>query len=91
MTTGNRPNWKRWWYVTGSLLVLGLFALLAYGPSLNTVTMNLRLWKFSSTQTETPEREGRIRITRTICLGPVTFRAISFDSALARAERAALP
>ena len=53
--------------------------------------MDLRSWKLSCTRTEQPEREGRIRITKTICVGPVTYRMVSFDSSLARAERAALP
>jgi hypothetical protein len=86
-----RRKWRKWWYIAGSALVIELLILLAHGPSMNKVNMDLRTWKLISTRTEQAEKEGRILITHVVCVGPLTFSAVTFDSALSRAERAALP
>ena len=64
-------------------------AMLAYGPGPHSLNMELSSWKMSWSRAESAEREGRIRITTTVCVGPLKFRALTFDSALARAEREA--
>jgi hypothetical protein len=95
MAASDLKKWRRLWYVAGSLLVIELLILLALNPKsaapANSVTLNLRSWKLSGTLTEKPEREGRIRVTRTICVGPITYRGQSFDSVMAREERGATP
>ena len=60
-------KWRKWWFIAGSALVVALLMLLAHGPSLNMVSMDLRSWKLSCTRTEQPEREGRVLISP--CVG----------------------
>ena len=95
MTPADARKWKRWWYIAGSALVIELLILLAFNPKsaprFNSMTLDLRSWKLSSTLTEKPEREGRISLTRTICFGPITYRGQSYDSVMAREERGARP
>ena len=93
--TINAKKWRKWWYIAGGALVVELLILLAsdprHGQLLNEVSMDLRSWKLSSTVAEKLEREGRISVTRTICLGPITYRKQSYDSVMAREERGATP
>ena len=95
MRTIDAKKWRRVWYIAGSALVIELLVLLAsdprHGGLLNDVSMDLRSWKLSSTVTEKPEREGRICVTRTICVGPITYCKESYDSVMARADRGATP
>jgi hypothetical protein len=91
MRTIDAKKGRKWWYIAGSALVIELLILLAHGPSMNTVSMDLRGWKLSNQRTERLEKEGRIHITKTVCVGPITYRSESYDSALTRAERGAAP
>ena len=93
MAMSGSKKWRKRWYVAGSLLVVSLLILLALNPEsaprLNSVSIDLRRWKLSNTIIEKPEREGRIHVTRTICVGPITYRGQSYDSVMAREERSA--
>ena len=93
MTSTESKKWRKWWYIAGSALMVELLILLAcdprHGQLLNQLSMDLRSWKLSNTVGEKLESEGRISVTRALCVRPVTYQRESYDSVMARDERGA--